>query len=40
MTERGEHEVTFNGEALSSGLYIYRLEANGQIQSGRMLLVK
>lgn len=40
MTERGEHQVSFNAEALSSGLYIYRLEALGQVQSGRMLLVK
>jgi hypothetical protein len=40
MTERGEHQVTFNAENLSSGLYLYRLESMGQVQSGRMLLVK
>jgi hypothetical protein len=40
MTERGAHEVSFNGDALSSGLYIYRLEAMGKVHSGRMMLVK
>ncbi|MDP2361837.1 MAG: hypothetical protein Q8O14_13985 [bacterium] len=40
MLERGAHSFTFNGNDLGSGLYFYRLEADGQAGSGRMLLVK
>jgi hypothetical protein len=40
VTARGEHQIAFDGAELSSGLYIYRLESQGQVLSGRMLLVK
>ncbi len=36
----GMHHVAFNGAALPSGLYIYRLEANGQMRQAKMLLLK
>jgi hypothetical protein len=40
VMEPGEHTVEFNGENLSSGLYIYRLNAGGQTLSKSMLLLK
>lgn len=40
LTERGEHHVSFSADGLGSGLYLYRMEALGQVKSGRMLLVK
>ncbi len=36
----GEYEVLFNGSNLSSGTYVYRLEANGRAISRKMILVK
>ncbi len=36
----GEHEVTFDGSALPSGVYLYRLVASGQTENGKMLLLK
>jgi hypothetical protein len=36
----GEHEVQFNAERLASGMYLYRLMYNGQVQTKRMLLIK
>ncbi len=36
----GEHSVTFEAGNLSSGVYIYRLEAEGVSKSRKMLLVK
>jgi hypothetical protein len=38
--EAGRHKVDFNAGELPSGMYIYRLEANGQILTGRMALLK
>ncbi|MEX0770579.1 MAG: T9SS type A sorting domain-containing protein [Balneolaceae bacterium] len=38
--EAGYHAVNFNGSGLASGIYIYRLLANEQVYSKRMLLVK
>lgn len=36
----GTFEYTFNGAALSSGMYFYRLETTGFVQTRKMLLVK
>jgi hypothetical protein len=36
----GKHEVVFDASHLSSGLYLYRLEAGAQMKTGRMLLLK
>jgi hypothetical protein len=36
----GEFEVTFDGSELSSGVYIYRLQAEGYVQSKKLLLLK
>ncbi|TNE72405.1 T9SS type A sorting domain-containing protein [bacterium] len=36
----GNHKVSFNGEALSSGIYIYRLRANGTSLTSKMSLIK
>jgi hypothetical protein len=36
----GIHIISFNGENLQSGLYIYRMETSGFAQSGKMILLK
>ncbi len=36
----GRHEVRFEAAGLPGGVYLYRLEAAGQMKTGRMLLVK
>ena len=36
----GTHEVSFDGSRLSSGVYIYRLQAGGKAITNRMTLVK
>ena len=36
----GTHEAVFDAAALPSGVYLYRLESEGQQKNGRMLLVK
>ncbi len=36
----GTFEYTFNGAALSSGMYFYRIETTGFVQTRKMLLVK
>ncbi len=38
--ETGYHEVKFNAEKLSSGVYIYRIESEKFISSKKMLLLK
>ena len=38
--EAGTHEVTFDGADLSSGIYVYRLQAEGFTASGKMVLMK
>jgi hypothetical protein len=38
--EAGVHTINFNAENLNSGLYIYKIEANGFVQSRKMTLVK
>jgi hypothetical protein len=40
LVERGTHSVVFDAGALPSGVYFYSLEADGQLQTRKMLLVK
>lgn len=40
MQSAGLHQLTFDGSALPAGLYIYRLEAESGMKTGKMLLVK
>ncbi|MCP9291270.1 zinc-dependent metalloprotease [Gracilimonas sediminicola] len=37
---RGEHEVIFNADRLSSGVYIYRLQTGSQLLTRKMVLLK
>ncbi len=37
---KGEYNITFNASTLSSGIYIYRLSAEGFSQTKRMVLIK
>lgn len=36
----GSHTVTFDASNLTSGVYLYKLEADGQVQTKRMTLLK
>ncbi|MCP5062566.1 MAG: T9SS type A sorting domain-containing protein, partial [Ignavibacteriae bacterium] len=36
----GEYSVTFNAENLSTGIYFYKLQVGGFLQSKKMLLIK
>jgi parallel beta-helix repeat protein len=38
--DAGIHEVAFDGSKLTSGVYLYRLEAGGFTASGKMVLMK
>jgi mannose/cellobiose epimerase-like protein (N-acyl-D-glucosamine 2-epimerase family) len=38
--EAGYHEVTFSGDGLASGVYVYRLVAEGTVVTRRMVLVR
>lgn len=40
LAERGRHEVSFAGENLSSGIYLYKLTVGEKTQSKKMLLLK
>jgi hypothetical protein len=40
ITPAGRHQAVFNGQHLSSGIYVYRLQSGGQLLTGRMLLMK
>ncbi len=40
QVQAGSHEVTFDGSNLASGVYIYRLQADGQVITNQMTLVK
>jgi surface protein len=36
----GWHTVSFNGTGLSSGVYVYRIQAGGMVQTRKLMLVK
>jgi hypothetical protein len=36
----GQHQVTFDAGQMPSGMYLYRLNYNGKIVSGKMMLMK
>ena len=36
----GTHQINFDGAALASGVYLYRLEVGNQVQSRKMVLIK
>jgi len=36
----GNHQVTFDAENLSSGIYLYRLQAGEQVETRRMTLLR
>ncbi len=36
----GQHQITFNGSGLTSGVYFYRLQAGDEVQVKKMLLMK
>ncbi|MEX0778181.1 MAG: T9SS type A sorting domain-containing protein [Balneolales bacterium] len=38
--DAGSHEVVFDGQNLSSGTYLYRLEAAGNVSINKLTLVK
>jgi len=40
MQNAGNHSVSFDGAGLNSGIYFYKLEANGKSMVKRMLMVK
>ncbi|HEY9166068.1 MAG TPA: T9SS type A sorting domain-containing protein [Candidatus Kryptonia bacterium] len=40
LQNQGKHEVTFEGSRFASGVYFYRLSAEGQVRVSKMLLLK
>lgn len=40
FNEAGTHEVSFNAAGLNSGIYFYRIEANGSVMTKKMTLLK
>ncbi len=40
LSEAGRHTISFNAGSLPSGIYLYRLEANGFVDQKKMLLLK
>jgi hypothetical protein len=36
----GWHTINFNGTGLSSGVYVYRIQAGGMVQTKKLMLVK
>jgi predicted nucleotidyltransferase len=39
-TEKGYHTVNFDASELNSGMYLYRLDVNGNVQTKKMLMLK
>ena len=40
VSEAGNYSVAFNGSGLSSGIYYYKMETEGFVETKRMVLVK
>ncbi len=40
VQDAGRHSVSFDASNLASGVYVYRLESGGQVQTRKMVLVK
>ena len=40
ILESGVHTINFDASELNSGMYIYKIESNGLIQTRKMTLVK
>jgi hypothetical protein len=40
QVEAGSHTAVFDASSLASGTYVYRLVANGQVQTGRLTLAR
>ncbi|HKI47182.1 MAG TPA: YCF48-related protein [Balneolales bacterium] len=40
LQSAGDHQIEFNANRFSSGVYIYRLEENGHVQTRKMILLK
>lgn len=40
LVPAGSHQASFNAAALSAGVYVYQLSANGSVQTQRMTVVK
>jgi hypothetical protein len=38
--QAGHHETVFHGDGLASGVYYYRIQAGGFVQTKRLLLLK
>ena len=38
--EAGQHEAVFDGSSLPSGVYVWRLEADREVQAGRLTLLR
>ena len=38
--EPGYHEIRFDGSGLASGVYFYRLQAEGLVKSKRLVILK
>jgi len=36
----GQHQVTFDGAGMASGIYMYRLQTGSQVLTGKMMLMK
>ena len=39
-TDPGSHRVQFNGSGLSSGVYFYRIQAGGFVETRKLVLVR